>query len=209
MIDDTNELARKMVRVADEVLERRAQAAKAANGESFALLLCRNLSWAGAALGFVFAFGLSCLRWADAVIPAVGVIHWFVVGMGASFLGAVTLQMTINQRRTAAGQRRITERMDAAAAKLREEIHDARPADAEDLARLAAMHEATQELIRQLQGQVDDLRKAVSELTAEVCTRDDAFVDALSEQEDWSKTNGHKISRLVRPSSPRAGDRRT
>lgn len=194
MTTDSRELKPIVERVATEIMERRAKAERTnASEDPFALLLCRNFCWTGAALSFVFAFGLSCLRWADAVIPAVGVIHWFVAGMGASFLGAVTLQVTINQRRTAAGQRRITERMDAAAVKLREEIHDARPADAIELARIVAHLQAIEALIRNL---VDRL----------ITAGDEAFVDALSDEEDGQKVNGHKVTRLIRPRGDR--DRR-
>lgn len=207
MTEDTGELTRKMVRAADEVLERRAQAVRAAsaiNNDSFALLLFRNLCWAGAALGFVVAFGLSCMWWAEAIVPAVGVIHWFVVGLVLAFLGAVTLQATINQRRTAAGQRRIVEQMDAAAGKLREEIRDARPTDAVELARLVALHEATQAQLRHLGTTVNLMggalqRKFDAVIDCAVDANDEAFVDALSKQEDRPKTNGHKAVRLVRP----------
>lgn len=168
MSADTGDLRLSMERVAHLI----AQDRRSRTVEHFGLLLCRNLCWASAGLSGCIALGLSILRWEGVLIPAAGVIHWFVVGLGLAFLGAVAIQGTISERRTAAGQRRINERMDAAAARLREEIHDARPADHEVIAALVALHEATQELVSRL-------LRAVSELSV---ARDDPKVAELSER---------------------------
>lgn len=87
---------------------------------------------------------------------------------------------------------------------LSREIRDARPADAVELARLVALHEATQAQLRQLGTTVNLMggalqRKFDAVIDCAVDANDEAFVDALSKQEDRPKTNGHKAVRLVRP----------
>lgn len=159
MAINSNDLKSIMDRVSRMIAdERRAKAPEPAPEDpNRRLVQRRNALWIVSGGSGGIGLGLSFARWTDAYIPGVGVIHWFVVGMGLAFLGAVAVMLTVHNRRTIAGQRQIVELVQIAAAILQDDIRDARPADAEDLARLAAQHEATHTLVRQLQGQIANL----------------------------------------------------
>lgn len=120
----------------------------------------------------------------DHKVP-VGVISWLSYLGTLSYVGALTIQMTVNQRRILAAIEAI---------------------DPAGIGRLAAQIEAAEmdrgRLLQRLDRQELLLQALMGEIKAsKEAAGDDAFVDELSARED----SGKKVTRMIRPSRPDDG----